>query len=93
VSLAQVRWARGGEAEVLAVSADSITLRSTVPWPPGARAEGALVGDGGAVLRVKVHACRREPDGAYALEGRPLDLAKELRAKLERTGSRKPESP
>jgi hypothetical protein len=37
---AHVRWAKGGEARVLAASADTVTLESTTPSPPGSRIDG-----------------------------------------------------
>jgi hypothetical protein len=74
---------RGGEARIVSIAADTISLRSTVPWPPGARVEGALVDDPRTTLRVKVHGCRRQPDGEYELDGRGLDLPKALRTFLE----------
>jgi hypothetical protein len=82
---AHVRWAAGGEARILAIRADAISLESTVPSPPGSRIEGTLVGGEGpgARLRVKVHASRRQEDGRFLVEGRPLDLSRETRAVLE----------
>jgi hypothetical protein len=58
-------------------------LQSTVPSPPGSRIEGTLEGDPPAHLRVKVHACRKQAEGEFLLEGRPLDLARETRERLE----------
>jgi hypothetical protein len=81
---AHVKWAGGGEARVVSVDAQAIVLRSTVPSPPGSRLEGALVGDPPAKLRVKVHGSKKQPEGDFVLEGRPLDLPRELRERLER---------
>jgi hypothetical protein len=89
---AVVRWLRGGEARVVSLDAAgrTIVLQSTVPWPPGSRVEGTLEGDrtggspgAGALLRVKVHSSRKESTGQFVLEGRPLDLARETRERLE----------
>ena len=86
----RVAWARGGEARILALSAGAISLSSTVPWPPGSRVEGALRAEGlapaGSVapaLRIKVHASRKAPDGDYLVEGRPIDMARTVRERLE----------
>jgi hypothetical protein len=76
-------WAKGGEARVVRVVADAVTLRSTIPSPPGSRIEGLLAGDPPAPLRVKVHASRRQADGDFILEGRLLDITRDLRARLE----------
>jgi hypothetical protein len=81
---AHVRWARGGEACVVSLDAQTIALRSTVPSPPGSRVEGTLDGDPPATLRVKIHASRRQAEGDFLLEGRPLDLARETRERITR---------
>jgi hypothetical protein len=85
-----VAWARGGEARIVSLTADTIALESTAPWPPGARVEGTLVAEGlvppdaaAPVLRVKVHASRRRVEGDYLVEGRPIDLGRSLRERLE----------
>lgn len=78
-----VRWARGGEAVVVRIDAQAIVLRSTVPSPPGSRLEGTLVGEKPATLRVKVHGSKRQPEGDFLLEGRPLDLPRETREAIE----------
>lgn len=80
---AHIRWIRGGEARIVSVGPDSIVLRSTVPSPPGSRVEGTLEGPLPATLRLKVHASKRQVEGDYVLEGRPLDLTREIRDKLE----------
>jgi hypothetical protein len=81
-----VRWAAGGEARILTIRADAISLDSTVPSPPGSRIEGAIVGGEGAParLRMKVHASKRQADGRFLLEGRPLDLSRETRVLIEK---------
>ncbi len=75
-----VVWKKGGSAEVLSITADTIRLRSTIPSPPGSRIEGEL-GDGGA-LWVKIHASKKQEDGSFVLDGRPLDLTKVVRERL-----------
>jgi hypothetical protein len=80
---AAIRWARGGEARVVSLDARAIVLQSTVPWPPGSRVEAVIEGDPPALLRVKVHSSRRQADGSFVLEGRPIDLARETRERLE----------
>jgi hypothetical protein len=82
----RVRWAGGGEAGIVSLGPDAIVLRSTVPLSPGSRVEGDLVGEAAPAgkLRVKVHSSRRQAEGDYRVEGRPLDLIRELREKLAR---------
>ena len=87
-SKASVTWAKGGSAVILAMTPTTITLRSTVPSPPGSRIEGTLdaaEGEGAVtgLVRVKIHGSRRQEDGSFVLEGRPLDMTKELRERIE----------
>jgi hypothetical protein len=76
-------WSSGGEAHIVSIDADAIVLRSTVPSPPGSRVEGALSDGAPGPLRVKVHACKRAPEGDFLIEGRPIDLTREMRDRLE----------
>jgi hypothetical protein len=80
---ARVSWAGGGEATVESLEAKAIVLRSSVPSPPGSSLEGTLVGEPVARLRVKVHGCRRQPEGDFRIEGRPIDLTREVRERIE----------
>jgi hypothetical protein len=80
---ARVKWADGGAATVVSIDARAIVLLSTVPLPPGARVEGTLEGDPPATLRVKVHASKKQGEGEFLLQGRPLDLPKEARDRIE----------
>lgn len=80
---AHVTWAAKGEARVVSLDAGAIVLRSTVPSPPGSRIEGALAGEPPAKLRVKIHACKQQPEGDFLLQGRPLDMTREVRQRVE----------
>lgn len=77
---AKIVWAKGGEATVVALVADAITLRSSVPSPPGSRIDGTT-GDGDPV-RVKVHSSKRQEDGSFVIEGRALDMTRVVREKI-----------
>jgi hypothetical protein len=79
----QVRWAKGGQARIVSVDTRAIVLISSVAVPPGSPIEGTLEGDPPAVLRVKVHASRKLPEGDYRIEGRPIDLSRDVRERLE----------
>jgi hypothetical protein len=81
---ARIVWSRGGEARVVSIGASAIVLRSTVPSPPGSRIDGTLQGDPPATLRVKIHGSRLQPEGDYVLEGRPLDMSRETRERIEK---------
>jgi hypothetical protein len=80
---AHVRWANGGRARIVSIDARGIVLRSTVPWPPGSRIDGTLEAEPPATLRVKVHASRKQAEGEFVLEGRPLDLPRDTRERIE----------
>jgi hypothetical protein len=43
-----VAWAKGGTASFVSVADDVVTLRSSIPSPPGSRLEGVLVAEGTA---------------------------------------------
>jgi hypothetical protein len=77
-----LRWGRGGEAELTALEGERIALLSTAPFAPGSSPEGALLSGAGS-LRVKVARCRRQGD-RFLVEGRLLDVPREVRAHLER---------
>jgi hypothetical protein len=80
---AHLAWTGGGEARVTSFGDRGIVLRSSRSSPPGSRIEGALAGEPPAKLRVKIHACRRADDGSFVLEGRPIDMTREVRARVE----------
>ena len=76
--------AGGGEATLVALSGEVVRVTSGVAAPPGARIDATLESDASVRLRFKVHAARRGEDGTYTLEGRPLDLTREMRERLAR---------
>ncbi len=73
-------WSTGGAAELVSLTATAMVVRSETPHPPGARVDGAIAD--GSVVKMKVHGGKREADGAYRIEGRPIDLGRELRERL-----------
>ncbi len=75
-----LRWEKGGEADVRRLDGEAIALVSTTSSPPGSRPSGVL--NDGAPVRIKVHACKRQEDGTFVVEGRVIDLTRELRARL-----------
>jgi hypothetical protein len=80
-----IKWTKGGEGKLEALAGEAATIRSTIPSPPGSRLEGTL--DDGTTVRVKIHACKKQEDGAFRLEGRMIDLTKVLRERLSGTTS------
>jgi hypothetical protein len=80
---AVIRWAQGGDARVVSIDSHAIVLSSTLPSPPGSRIEGTLADDQAVLLRVKIHSSRRQEDGTFLLEGRPLDLPRTTRERVQ----------
>ena len=80
--MTHLAWVGGGEATLLEAGADKLVLRSDTPAPPGARVEGTV--ENGTLVRLKVHSCKRQPDGSFVLQGRPLDLTRGMRELLAR---------
>ena len=80
---AVIRWVQGGDARVVSIDTQAIVLSSTVPSPPGSRIEGTLTDDPAVLLRVKIHSSRRQEDGTFLLEGRPLDLPRTTRERVQ----------
>lgn len=86
--VAHVTWAKGGHAEVVALTGESIVLRSTTPAPPGARLEAKLDRDPSLVVKVKSYGTHKEADGSFTLKGRLIDATRELRDRLAALSAR-----
>jgi hypothetical protein len=78
--MADLRWTKGGEADVVSLTADIVNVRSTIPSAPGSRLDATLASGSG--FRVKVHRCQKSELG-FAIEGRLIDLRREVRGELE----------
>lgn len=76
-------WQTGGEATVLQTDGATVLLRSSRSAPPGSPLEARLQIDEGLPARVKVHDCRREPDGSFVLRGRWVDMSRDTRVRLQ----------
>jgi hypothetical protein len=68
-----------GEAMVLGLDGERITLSSTIPRAPGGKLAGAL--ESGSRLQVKVASCRKQ-GAVFTIEGRLLDATRALRAEI-----------
>ena len=82
-------WSKGGTATFLIVDDDAVTLRSTIPSPPGSRLDATLVADPEVALKVKIHGSKLQPDGSFLLKGKLLEASRALRdrvASLSPTG-------
>lgn len=75
-------WERGGTATILSVQDDALTLRSSIPSPPGSRLQGMLQNDERVRLKIKIHSSKREHEGVFFLTGRLLEATRETRTIL-----------
>lgn len=83
MSFPAYRLDNAGDALILEVQGEAITIRTSKPFAPGAPVSGML--DNAHTLRLKTHRCRKEEraDGfVFTLDGRIVDLTKTLRAVL-----------
>jgi hypothetical protein len=75
--------AKGESAEIASTDGDQVTLRSSIPSPPGSSLEGSLDSH---TLRVKVRSCRKDPKNSvercFTIEGRFVSLTKAQRAAI-----------
>jgi hypothetical protein len=79
----RVRLARGDEATIVKLAGESISLLATISAPPGASLEGTIDLRTGEPLRVKVHGSKKQSDGSFIIDGRCVDMTRELRKELE----------
>lgn len=79
---AHLVWAKGGEASFVRADGDSVSLRSTIPSPPGSRIDGTLSSEPRGPVRVKIHGSKKQDDGAFILEGRLIDATREVRERI-----------
>jgi anti-sigma factor ChrR (cupin superfamily) len=72
-----------------------IAVIARKPAPPGARVDAVAVADDGSrsAFRIKVHRCKRQPDGTFVLVGVTIDLRREGRAVLEQLQAAAPGLP
>ena len=75
-----IRWAKGGDANIVSIDGDRVTLDSSLSSPPGSLFEGTLVNDGG-MIRIKVRGCKKDGE-RFRIEGRILDASRDLRTRL-----------
>lgn len=78
----RVQWQQGGEADVVSVKAQHVTLASTISSPPGSRLTGTM--PSGTELQVKVQSCKRQEGEAprFVVQGRVLNATKAVLSEL-----------
>jgi hypothetical protein len=79
-----IAWAKGGTATFVAAEGENVTLRSTIPSPPGSRLDATFDDDPKTPLRVKVHGSKKEEDGSFTIKGRLVDATRETRDRVQR---------
>jgi hypothetical protein len=77
-----VTWAKGGTAIFLTVASDAVTLRSSIPSPPGSRLDATFASEPVVTIKIKIHTSKLEPDGSFTLKGRVLEATRALRERL-----------
>ena len=88
-----IKWAKGGDATLVAIDGDRVTVDSSLSSPPGSLIDGNLL-NGGDAIRIKVRGCKKtvaDPPQAgranvegerFRIEGRILDASRDLRTRL-----------
>lgn len=80
---AHITWEAGGEANVLALSGEKITISSSISRAPGGPLRGALAS--GSPIHIKVASCKRDgsdPSAWFTIEGRLIDATRAHRAEI-----------
>jgi hypothetical protein len=75
-------WAKGGTASFVSADGENVTLRSTIPSPPGSRLEATFTAEPKTAVRVKVHGSKKEEDGSFTIKGRLVDATREIRERV-----------
>ncbi len=82
-------WDKGGTARVVGIAKEAVTLRSSIPSPPGSRIDGTLR-EGAQKVRFKVHGSKKQLEGDFVVEARAIDMTREVREMLEALTQAKP---
>ncbi len=68
--------------ELVRIHGEMVGLIAASPHPPGSRVRGAF--QDGTEVTLKTHSCKKRDDGRFDIEGRLLDLRRDVRERLER---------
>lgn len=77
-----IAWAKGGTATFLGAEGENVTLRSSIPSPPGSRLDATFEAEPKTAVRVKVHGSKKEEDGSFTIKGRLVDATREIRERV-----------
>ncbi len=78
--LTQWTWERGGSAVVLVSDALTLTVHSTVAYPPGAPLNATSAS--GVSFEMKVRSCKKLTSGAFEITGKLVNATRPLRETL-----------
>jgi hypothetical protein len=85
-----ITWAKGGTATFVAADGENVTLRSSIPSPPGSRLEATFDAEPNTAVHVKVHGSKKEEDGSFTIKGRLVDATREIRERVQALAARPP---
>jgi len=77
-----ITWTKGGTATFLTAEGENVTLRSSIPSPPGSRLEATFDAEPKTAVRVKVHGSKKEEDGSFTIKGRLVDATRGTRDRV-----------
>lgn len=80
--MSHLLWSSGKRATILELQGERVVLRSESPFAPGTPLSGQIEAHPGRALRLKVNSCKKSDD-AFVIEGRAVDLTRDLRALVE----------
>ena len=72
---------KGGSARFRKITETTVSLVSTVPSPPGSRIDATFADAPDVAFRLKIHGSKKRDDGLFDLEGRPIDVTRDVRAR------------
>lgn len=79
----KIRWDKAGEAELVLLDGERLTVLSTVPAAPGTPLKGKLLAEAEMPVELKVFSSKKTPEGRFTIVGRVVNLTRELRAALQ----------
>jgi len=82
MTLLQLSWRDGGEAELIETDGQRVVLLSSRAAAPGQPLSARVAMASAVELRVKVQGCSRQADGRFRIHGRWLDLTRAMRDEI-----------
>lgn len=79
-ALIQWTWQRGGNAVVVDSDGVTLTVHSTIAYPPGAPLNA--ISQSGVAFEMKVRSCKKSTAGTFEITGKLVNATRPLRATL-----------